>query len=167
MENKQFIAFTGHKKHGKDTSADYLVKTRNFQKLSLATPLKSACAAIFHFSTQQLYDEKLKEEIDLRWGFSPRECLQKMGTEVLRDGISKYLPIGIGEIWLKSFTIHVQQILKENPKAKIVVSDCRFPNEAEFLTAHGFYIVKIENDLLKECKDKHVSETSIGIIIIN
>lgn len=137
----RFIAITGFKGSGKDTLGDYLCKTRGYKKMSLATPLKVACSAIFHFNVNQLYDESLKEHLDSRWGFTPRFALQKVGTELFRDTLPNVLPhIEKGEIWKKSLKLSLSKLKSDE---KIVITDLRFPDEATFLREMGFYIIKV------------------------
>lgn len=126
------IGITGRKYHGKDTVADYLVSEYGFTKISLADPLKEVCKILFGFSIRQLYGD-LKEEIDPRWGKSPRQILQFVGTELFRDHIDKLFP-GIGENFWVHITIQkIEKILEINPEAKFVIPDIRFPNEIELL----------------------------------
>ncbi len=160
-KEKCLLAFSGYKQSGKDTAANFLMEAYDFKKIAFATPLKITCAATFRFSYEQLYDDKLKEEIDPRWGFSPRQALQKVGTELFRDNLPKYLPVGEGEIWKKSFEIWLKELLSRNPKAKVAIVDCRYPDEAHFLRNLGFSIVRIKKEG-QDSSDGHCSETSIG-----
>lgn len=65
-------------------------------------------------------DPTFKNKIQA-WGLTGRQLLQKVGTECFRDVIST-------EVWI--------DIMRERLKAPapgVVISDCRFPNEGEFL----------------------------------
>jgi len=63
INNNSLIGFLAKKRHGKDTSADYLVKKYNYKKLSFAKPIKDACKILFGFTDEQLYGN-LKEVKD-------------------------------------------------------------------------------------------------------
>jgi hypothetical protein len=161
ITNCRFVAFTGLKGSGKDSAADWLIETRDFEKRSLAIPIKNCMKSIFHFTDFQLNDVDMKEQLDPAWGFSPREAMQKFGTELMRNELAKYLPIEQGEIWRKSFKIWFQRKLRENPDIRIVVPDLRFPDEYEFLKDLGFLVVKIRRNGL-ENNSTHSSEAFIS-----
>ena len=78
------IAFLGKKSSGKDTVANFLIKNDDYIKYVFADPLKKGIQAFFNLSDDQLYDEKLKEIIDPRWGVSPRKLLQTIGTDIFQ-----------------------------------------------------------------------------------
>jgi hypothetical protein len=125
----QLVGITGRKYNGKDTVADYLCKFHGYIKLSFAGPIKQICKILFGFSEEQLYGS-LKETIDDRWGQSPRKLMQYIGTEVLPN---------IGEnFWVKCLMEQVNDIIKNNPDARIVIADVRFPNEVEAITNSPF-----------------------------
>jgi hypothetical protein len=117
---------------GKDTVANYLVKNFGFKRIAFADPLKRGCMEIFGFSEEQVFGE-LKETVDPYWGFSPRYALQKVGTDCLRNGFDR-------EIWVKAAG---KRILAE-PDTNWVITDCRFPNEAEAVHAWGGRLVKVD-----------------------
>lgn len=163
----QHVAITGYKGSGKDTIADYLIETRGYVKQSFATPLKLCMAILFGFSVEQLYDAKLKEEVDPRWGFSPREAMQKYGSEVMRDELPKHLPLENGSIWCQAFQSWFHEATKANPNLRIVVPDLRFENEEKLLRSLGFLIVRAVRLNDSDASDKHTghqSETNIDKI---
>ena len=150
------IGLIGNKRVGKDTLADYLVKNYNFEKKSFGNPLKQACKIIFDFTDEQI-DTDLKEIVDKRWGISPRQCFQILGTEIFRE----YLPNNINEFknFKDDFWIIRFKIWYENNKNKnIIISDVRFLNESENLKKLGAKLIKIENINIKYI-DNHKSET--------
>ncbi len=49
------IGICGNAGVGKDTTADFLVKTNGFVKVSLADPMKRICQAVYGFSNEQLW----------------------------------------------------------------------------------------------------------------
>lgn len=179
------IGVTGYKGSGKDAIGDYLNSTRSYVKRAFAKPLKDACKAIFHFDDDQLYDDVLKEVKDSRWNASPRHVLQVfircysdecfkltrkklsqvIGTNLFRDRLGDLVPgVGHGMIWMLSFKIWLDAQLAENPNARIVVTDVRFPNEADFLRSLGFHIVRVKRDG-QVAPESHSSETSVDLIV--
>lgn len=152
------IVGIGYKKFsGKDTTADYLVQRHGFTRISFADSLKSACGIIFSFSDEQLYGDE-KEVFDSRWGKTPREILQLVGTEGIRNVIDP-------DVWIKSAMFRMQRLNEAHPDKynKFVVADVRFPNEAEFIRNfnQSSSVWKINRNLPENLFSKHSSETSL------
>lgn len=151
------IGFTGTKYSGKDTGADYLVKNYGFVKYSMAKPLKDACKVLFNFDDEQLYTSK-KEEVDDRWGVSPRMVLQFLGTDLLRNNLEKLLPGIGGDFWIKLFSLWY----KKQPKGtRVVISDIRFENEEQHVHKNDGYLIRANRGKNKY-KDMHESEKGIA-----
>jgi len=114
------IGLVAPKQSGKDTAADYLCSNYNFKKYNFADPLKEAMGKIFGFTHEQLYGNE-KEKIDPFWGITPREILQKMGTEIFQYEVPKVIkelePVG-RSFWVKCFekwyTNELENSKKEN-----------------------------------------------------
>jgi len=156
------IGVTGKKFHGKNTVADFYVKNHNFKELSFAEPLKKVCKAMFDFSDEQLYGN-LKETIDERWGITPRTTFQFVGTDLVRNKIYNILP-DIGEnFWVKRFEMELSQLLVNEQSRNIIISDVRFPNEAEIIKKLGGIIIKVVRPDIKN-NDLHTSENLIDEI---
>jgi hypothetical protein len=76
-----------------------------------------------------MYDMEQKERVypSLSFAkkpFSIRWFLQYLGTDVMRTHLSD-------DIWVDTVLKEVRDTLRENPEAKICISDCRFLNEVE------------------------------------
>ena len=152
------IALIGKKRTGKDTFADYIVENYNFITNSFALPIKKACQIIFDFTDEQINTD-LKEEIDPRWGISPRQSFQIIGTDVFRN----YLPNNFEEFkhFRDEFWIKRLQIWYQNNKDKnVIVSDVRFINENKAIKELGGILIKIENKNINYI-DNHESEKLI------
>lgn len=160
----KIIGITGKKYNGKDTIGDFLVKNHNYTKLSFAAPLKSACKEIFAFDDQQLYGD-LKEEVDPRWGFSPRQALQFVGTELFRKQM-KNLDSSIDEkFWVKCMEMKLKKIFASSQKSRIVITDVRFQNEIELIKSFcDTEIWKVENANIIS-NDTHESEKMIDDLV--
>lgn len=138
------IGIIGKKESGKDTVGDYLVKNFEYQKYSFALPLKKVCKELFLLEDNQLTEHKLKEQIDIRWGMSPRQMLQKVGTDLIRNNIDE-------DFWIKHF-----KFWYKTNKGNVVVTDCRFQNEVDIIKELGGIIIKINRNTQRS--DKHISE---------
>ena len=138
MSNR-IIGLVGFIGSGKDSVATKLVETGCVQE-SFAGPLKSVCASIFGWDRELLEGQSQKsrefrETIDLYWsgklgikGFTPRLALQLIGTDVLRDHFNK-------DIWLSSLEYRILQ--KHKNHKCVIISDCRFVNELDFIKKLG------------------------------
>lgn len=150
------IGICGKKRHGKDTIADYLKNTYGFVQLSFAQPLKDACKILFKLSDEQLYGD-LKEVIDPRHGKSPREMLQWLGTDVFRNQFND-------SFWINHLKMTCMEIIKQDPKAKIIVSDIRFQNELDIVKELNGFVIKINRPSIVS-NDNHESEKHIDNIV--
>lgn len=138
------VAFTGKKGAGKDTAArilkDLMIKkwgkkevTEDVRHFAFADPLKQACEIIFMLEHHQLHDPLGKENPDPRWGNkSARELMQLFGTEVTRN------------IDPDTFCKNMRYRIEESPPYYVIlITDCRFENEAKLVHELGGKIVQI------------------------
>lgn len=142
------IGLVGKKGAGKDTLADYMVNHDGFRKLAFANSLKMICQKLFLLTDEQLNDAILKERIDSRWGYSPRQLLQKVGTDWCRDEIGQ-------DFWIR----RMKEEINDGTKDKVVITDVRFENEYEFVKENGGVIILIDgrtNDVTETAQ--HISE---------
>lgn len=147
------VGLIGKKGHGKDTFADYLVQHYDFVKLSFAEPLKKVCKELFLLTDEQLYDPMEKEKVDERWGKSPRQLMQIIGTDILRKYYDE-------KIWVNLLLKKMEHYKGKN----IVICDIRHPNELDlvmsFNNSENVKIFRIERD---NCKvdDSHITENFV------
>lgn len=141
----KIIGLTGFARCGKDTLANEFIRLSNSRiiKYSFATPLKELCRTAFLLSDEQLYGEE-KEDIDERWGVSPRKILQTMGTNVFRESLSTFFPelkcVKEGEFWIHHFELWVK---KQSEDGIIIIPDVRFKNEIDVIKKNNGIIIKI------------------------
>lgn len=141
---RKILVLTALKGSGKDSVADYIIKNYpNWEKDSFAGTLKDAVSAIFGWDRKMLAgetpeDRVKREEKDDYWseklGFdvTPRNILQKFGTECVRNHFHK-------NIWVDS--LHKKLIDSEK---NIIITDCRFKNEINMLKSKGAVFIRIE-----------------------
>lgn len=151
------LGLCARKQNGKDTMADYLCQKYKFIKLTFATPLKEACKLLFGFTEEQINGDK-KEVIDTRWGVSPRTVLQFIGTDLFRKQMKTIIPGIEDNFWVICLKNNIEQILKNYPNARIVISDVRFPNEAKIIQQLKGQTVKIIRSSINNTSDQHASE---------
>lgn len=131
------IGFAGHARHGKDTCADVLVKRYGFHKRALADIMKESLRVMFGWTDRHLYGD-LKDVVDPVYGISPRHALQEFGTGFAQHGLSKYDSFAETtgrKIWVNSLLNRVS--------GDTVISDVRFPHEAEAIREKGGIIVLV------------------------
>ena len=157
----KLIGLCAGKRCGKDTFADYIIEKQGYVKYGFADPLKEACRHIFLFNDEQLYGEE-KEEMDDRWGITPRQALQQVGTQMFRQQSHKLFPnskIKAGKIWVQRFKLWYKEQIKINPNIKVILSDIRFQDEADAITELGGSLISIKRNT--KMIDTHLSETGI------
>ena len=127
---------------GKGTVGDILVNEYGFVKEAFANPVKDACATIFGWHRDLLEGDTtesraFREQPDAFWSkvmgrdYTPREALQKMGTEAGRN------------VFHNNLWVHALERRMERDKS-YVITDCRFPNEMAMIREHGGLIVRVK-----------------------
>jgi len=136
------IGFTGKINSGKTSAAQYLV-SEGYSEYSFADPIKRI-AEIFGFEKHQLYGtQEQKLEVNTHWKVSGRRFLQRFGTDVCRDALPMLMPeLGLQEsesLWIRLWQIEMQRY----PERLYVISDVRYPDEAEAIRRLGGLIIRL------------------------
>lgn len=132
---KQVIGICGLIGSGKDTVGQLLVDEYDFTKVSFAGTLKDMTAVLFDWDRDMLEGttpetRAEREVIDPWWTdklgreWSPRIALQQIGTEVIRNHLHE-------DMWIHTVENKIRKL------DKVVITDCRFPNEIDFVKKHG------------------------------
>lgn len=149
MRDKTVIGF-GHKMGtGKDTAADTLVQNHGYANVKYADKLKELCASLFGWNRDLLEDPQFKDMKDDFWNITPRRALQIVGTEAMRNNVRD-------DIWVKSLEL---QIRTGSYHSRYVVTDVRFPNEADAIRQWGGHVFRIDRP--GYCGGTHASETAL------
>jgi hypothetical protein len=126
---------------GKGT-AGRILKEVGFQPISFASGVKDVASVMFGWRREWLEgdtdDSRMwREEPDEFWSkkfgrnFTPREALQKLGTEVGREIFDK-------NFWVDRLEKYIES------DQNYVVTDCRFYNEIQFIHDRGGILIEIE-----------------------
>lgn len=155
------IGLIGRKGSGKNTVGEFLQKSYAFEHWAFAKPLKDGLKTMFGWTDEHI-EGSLKEVVDERYGITPREAMQTLGTEwgqFALMNISKRFRDQTGrKLWVKRFQ---QEVLENRPWVdRWVVTDVRFQHEVEVLDEMGGYTIKIVRPGLDK-GDSHLSEVSI------
>lgn len=152
----RIIAICGRRRSGKDTIANYICsKYPQYSNTKISCQLKGVIKMMFGFTDDQLENDA-KDIVDNRWGITPRHAMQYIGTEVMQFGIQNLLPNTGRKFWIKSY---VENVLSNPSMSHVVVSDMRFVHEYEELMKHNAFVIRVERNESKPCKeDEHISE---------
>lgn len=150
------IGISGKKFSGKSTIATLLHNATGYEVVSFADKLKDITCILSGCTRKDLEDYEFKEKRCVPPYLVPycgnaekptfRAFLQHFGSEVMR---------GVNDsIWIDSTLLNCDE--------NAIISDVRFPNEADAIRKRGGIIIKVERDT--HSKDSHSSETSIDDI---
>ena len=141
---------------GKTTTARCLVQHHKAVEYALASPLKKVCGILYNLTQEQMEDPILKmTPIPRLNGATPRYCLQKFGTEVIRKHHSQALPLlPYKSLWLDLG----KEWIAEHPDDFKVISDARFVDEVDMIRELGGYVLGIERPCCSESAGTHDSE---------
>lgn len=152
------IGISGKKSAGKDTIADHLVENHGFGKLAFASSLKCVARELFLFSDAQLHDPIEKEQVDPRWGISPRRAFQMIGTDWVRNQLDP-------DFWVRRLECEIRALPQT---ARVVISDVRFPNEKKMVERLGGKMIGVVKPHAQTDTDEtasHESENAIDELL--
>lgn len=153
------VAFAGTKGAGKDTAADVLVTEHDFTRVRMADGLKEMLRALLRYrGTDDALIERYIEG-DLKEtpcpalnGRTMRHAMQTLGTDWGRKMIDE-------DIWVDSTHDRILAV------GDAVVSDIRFPNEAEMIKDLAGTVIRIDRDT--GAVDPHVSEQLTSGLLVD
>ena len=136
------IGFVGFIGSGKGAAGDILVE-KGYKHESFANGVKDVVSTMFKWPRHLLEgntqaSREWREEPNEYWSekfgrpFTPREALQKMGTEVGRDIFHE-------DFWV----FQLEKRISYHDDA-IVITDVRFPNEIEWIRSIGGKVYEIQ-----------------------
>jgi hypothetical protein len=145
----RYIGFSGGMYSGKTTSANMLRDLLQEHLvssvvMSFADPMKQMMIRYFGFKPDDLYTVEGKKRMNELWGMTNRKCMQKFGTDALRDNFHP-------NVWVK-----VAQLEADKYGCMCIFDDVRFPNEHAFIKDKGL-VIRIYNPRV-EVNASHPSE---------
>ncbi len=146
------IGIAGAKRSGKTTLATRLAAVFQLEHASFAAPIRDFVARFFEITLDGL--EAAKEE-PIAWldGVTPRHMMQTLGTEWGRTLVHP-------ELWIR----RVMRLASVRGGA--VVSDVRFPNEAEAIRGLGGIVIRVNRDGCGSA-DAHASEIPLPARLVD
>lgn len=155
------IGITGKKGSGKNTSAEHISCTYGYKEMSLAHPIKEALNVIFGWRADVWLPHN-KEVIDPRYGISPRQAAQNIGTEWGQFGLCQSFPLFEKTTYRSLWVNRLLAEAKLYPR--VVISDVRFLHEVEAIAEQGGVILRI---LGGDYSDLHPSEAEMDSIVFD
>lgn len=152
----QLIGITGRAGVGKDTLATFINDRLRYVRYAYADPLRALLNARFGWQPHEWENREWKETA-CRWNgapFSPRNWMQWLGTEVLRQyaGYDIFIRLAFQQWDLTPY--------------RMVISDVRFTNEAVAIQKRGGLVIEIVRDDV-EPVEAHISEHGVPRGLIN
>lgn len=152
----RLIGLVGKAGSGKDTLADEIAAD-GWEKVAFADSLKRMCIDYLGLSHDDAYTQEGKMRMNPNWGMTNRTILQKVGTDAMRNGFDK-------DVWVKILQIRIRKMLDEG--RKVVITDCRFDNEAQMVEDMGGLVVEVVRDSqsrnLSSVEQQHASEKPVS-----
>ncbi len=130
------FAFSGFKNSGKDTAAKVLIEEYGFTKVAFADALREALLILdplvgYIQYDMEIHESRLSYVIENNgWDWAKnnipevRRLMQVFGTEVGRTLLGE-------DVWVDILSKKIPDV--RNPESRYVITDCRFPNEAQFV----------------------------------
>jgi dephospho-CoA kinase len=163
-ELPRIVGLCGKKQSGKDTVGDYLCEEYGYKKIAMANALKMGCKNIFGLTEEQINGD-LKEVDDDFWKVTPRQILQFVGTDLLRNKLVSLIPHIKQDIWIEVVRKQILNEWKQHPKTKFVITDIRFQNEIHFIQELNGIVIRLSRNI--QNTDLHVSENEVDKFIVD
>jgi hypothetical protein len=136
----KLIGLTGFAGAGKDSFADHLVRELDYVKVGFADKLYELALKLDPIVWKFPFPQRLSKIVaKLGWTKAKRikrvrKYLQWLGTEVCRDTFGP-------DFWVKTMDPVISGLLRDGKS--VVITNCRFKNEAEYIETLGGSIVSV------------------------
>ena len=142
---------------GKTAIATELLRTHAWvRRESFANNVRSAANIIFGLTEREMTDAVLKEEVLDEWGLTPRQMLQRLGTEVAREVHH--------DVWVRGLARRLEIQLAVNPLQTFIIDDVRFRNEVDWIHSQGGVLLEIRRKGVEYAND-HASSQSLEHLV--
>lgn len=154
-ENVTLLGLGYRARAGKDTVAAMIREDAGIPVyvFAFADILKRAAMEIFGLGEEDVYGDR-KMEIHPYWGVTPREILQRMGTDAMRNHFAD-------NVWIAAIQRKISQAVDEleGRPGIFIITDVRFPNEGDIVREWGGMCVHVHRPSLGP--GTHESETAM------
>lgn len=130
------VGISGKLGSGKDTVANAIKKIDpSFQTKAYAYKLKQIVSILTSCPIEDTMTQEGKNKYIQEFDMTIGQMLQKLGTNVLRDGFNQ-------NVWINALMIELNKI-----EGNYIVTDCRFKNEAEAIKQAGGILIRVERPI--------------------
>ena len=149
------IGLSGVARSGKDTVAGFLVAERGFHRVAFADALKAVLADVDPLMGSHT---RLHDRLEHGWELAKSEPEVRMLLQ--RLGVACRNHIG-SDVWVEAVFARIEEAMDNEGPSRWVVSDVRFPNEAEAIRSRGGQVWRVERPGFGPVND-HVSESALA-----
>lgn len=179
------IALSGYAGSGKDAAANIIKKLHPYFEIKkFSGKMKKIASILTGIPEAKFEDQDVKKSLlGPEWGevrenplnaidpfsdveflhlMSVRELLQKLGTDAIRSGLHQNAWVNalMADYRAEAFSGYVGDTRMDVPASSWVITDCRFPNEANAVVSRGGVIVRITRPGFGPVNN-HPSETAL------
>lgn len=164
------VGIIGRKRAGKDTVAGQLISEFGVQRLAFADRLRRVLYGVnpilhrYEYHTGGHRTLRVQDLVDARgWEVAKdnpevRRLLQEIGT-VYRNEVDQ-------DAWVTPVLAEADQLRRQG--VPVVITDVRFPNEAEAVKAAGGKLVRVYRPgQLEDAASLHISETALDECLVD
>lgn len=143
------IGLAGKRRSGKGEVCRILAKS-GIVEISFAAPMKETVTSLFSLEPDACYNQKKKETILPRWGVSPRDMLQVVGTECFQFAFPKALrrlgrrPTFGRDVWVQICLERLSRLPEKKRPKVVILGDLRFPHEARAIRKAGGLLWRLD-----------------------
>lgn len=147
------IGLLGRSRVGKDTAATVIIQALGQENAfikRLSQPLKDAVKALYGFTNDQVEDAQ-KEIVDLRYGVTPRVCIQRLCDHIMHHNGTDFF----------SRQLYGYYDTHMAGRQHMIIPDVRYAHDIDEIHKRGGIVIKIERHMSVPC---HIWENHIDLL---
>jgi len=160
LDDIRLIGLAGAAGSGKDALAAQMQSWPDapWDRIAFADALKRLCVEFLGLSETDVSTQEGKASFNEFWGMTNREVLQRVGTDAMRNGFCR-------DVWVRIAELGIRKALGAG--RRVVVTDCRFDNEAALVRRMGGVVLRVERPAgsgaaLTSAASSHASERGVS-----
>lgn len=163
MTNAPIVGLIGKKRSGKDTFGLALIEAHGFTRVAFADPVRQAALDLDPYVGRPALPGQLAPQREIRLS----DVIDSIGWEAAKDYVPEVRRIlenfGTNSIRKLDPDFWVRMALEkiQATEGPVVVTDVRFPNEADKIRELGGIVVRIIRPGFESAPGSHLCETSL------